>query len=240
MPKTRKVKGRKLYMIRHGISCANLARARGEYLAADLYTDPELTQEGRRRARILRKYIQRHIRKPFVTGASILMRTQQTANLLLNPKKIYVVPYINEIQPGAQESVALAPDLQAEILKTTDGNQLLHKLDYSYLSNAPPVPEHEQVSAFLHWLGQNMPSKSLALVSHYGFIKELIKATVGLEVENIANCELVEFDVTIKAGRAILKNVRGIDYMPAKYRDWDAADVAKGNRCRLQTRRRRT
>lgn len=90
----------------------------------------------------------------------------------------------------------------------------------------------------MHWLGQNMPSNSLALVSHYGFIKELIKSTVGLEVENIANCDLVEFDVTIVNGLAVLKNARGIDYMPPIYRDWDVADVLKGNRCRLPTRRK--
>ena len=244
-PKTRKSRTTfKLYLIRHGISCANLARnlkVPDAALAADLYTDPELTKEGRKRARALRPRLLQQIQKPFVAGASTLLRTQQTAHLILNPKRLYIIPHIAELGRHSQESTALAPALQEELLKDAGDKRLVR--DYTYMEE--PVPEDKQLDAFKHWLGThiraitNRGRKSLVLVSHYGFIHDLIKELTGLQVNEIVNCELVSLDVTLENGNAVLKNVQAIPYMPKEFRDWDIKVVGKGHGCRLPVKTRR-
>ena len=235
--KTRKQKRSfKLYLIRHGISCANLARAHSSK-AADRYTDPELTQEGRRRAKLLKPHLLKAIQKPFVAGASILLRTQQTANLLLDPPLLHIVPHISEFGRHSQEATALPPAIQIPILEAA--GDTIHR-DYTYLE--PPQPEHEQLDAFLKWLHKNIQAitsngkKSLVLVSHYLFIQALLKRLIGIKVDDIANCELVSFDVVLENGSAVLKNTRGIDYMPKRLRHWTVKQVARGHGCRLPVR----
>jgi len=240
--KTRKQKGSfKLYLIRHGISCANLARNLSGPLAADLYTDPELTQEGVKRARALRPYLKKVIRSPFVVGASSLMRTQQTAQLLLNPERLYIIPYVAEMGRHSQESTALDPHLQAELLPTS----LTKIRDYVYSNEASEVAEDKQLEAFLKWLGAHMRSitsngrKSLVIVSHYGFIQSVLQSLIGTEIRDIHNCELVEFDVSFQNKVAVLKNPYVIPYMPKKIRDWEIKEVAKGHGCRLSVKMQR-
>jgi broad specificity phosphatase PhoE len=234
--KTRKsTKTFKLYLVRHGISCANLARAYST-AAANRYTDPELTREGRRRATLLKPLLLKAIQKPFVAGASILLRTQQTAQLLLDPPTLHIVPHISEFGRHIQESTALPPAIQASLLDVTDPT-LSAKRDYTYME--PPVPEHQQLDAFLQWLHKNIKEitsngkKSLVLVSHYMFIQALLKRLIGIKVDDIANCELVAFDVVLKDGQAILENTQGIDYMPKRLRHWTMKQVNKGHGCRL-------
>jgi len=241
MAKTRKQKRSfKLYLVRHGISCANLARTNSA-LAADLYTDPELTKEGARRARALRPFIKRVIRSPFVVGASSLMRTQQTAQLLFNPEKLYIIPYTLEKGRASQESTPLAPDLQDQLLP----KKVAKIRDFTYYRDAPGTPEDKQLEAFLQWLGSHMRTitnngrKSLVIVSHYGFMREVIESLIGLDIETIYNCELVEFDVSFQNGSAVLKNVHGISYMPKRLREWTVKEVAKGHGCRLAVKTRR-
>jgi len=242
--KTRKrAKSFQLYLVRHGISCANLARAHSDE-AADRYTDPELTQEGRRRAKLLQAPLLNAIQKPFVTGASILLRTQQTAHLLLSPPTLYIVPHISEFGRHSQEATALPPALQVPILEAAGDLPLPAKRDYTYIE--PQVPEHQQIDAFMGWLHKNIKEitsngkKSLVLVTHYMFIQALLKRLIGIKVDDIANCELVAFDVVLENGHAVLKNTRGIDYMPPHLRHWTIKQVARRHGCRLPVRWKRT
>ena len=235
--KTRKrAKSFQLYLVRHGISCANLARAYSD-AAADRYTDPELTQEGRRRATRLGSHLLNAIQKPFVTGASILLRTQQTAQLLLNPPTLYIVPHISEFGRHSQEATALPSAIQVPILEAGGDITLPAKRDYTYLE--PPQPEHKQLDAFLKWLHKNIKEitgngkKSLVLVSHYVFIQALLKRLIGIKVSDIANCELVSFEVVLKDGAAVLQNTRFINYMPKRLRHWTIKQVARDHGCRL-------
>jgi broad specificity phosphatase PhoE len=238
--KTRKQKRCfKLYMIRHGISCANLARANSAAIA-NRYTDPELTQEGRRRAKLLQAPLLNAIQKPFVVGASILLRTQQTAHLLLSPPTLYIVPHISEFGRHSQEATALPPALQVPILEA-DRDDIYR--DFTYME--PPQTEHQQIDAFLKWLYKNIKEitsngkKSLVLISHYVFLQALLKRLIGIKVDDIANCELVSFDVVLENGAALLQNTRGIEYMPKRLRHWTVKQVARNHGCRLPVKGRK-
>jgi hypothetical protein len=98
----------------------------------------------------------------------------------------------------------------------------------------------------MSWLHKNIKEitsngkKSLVLVTHYMFIQTLLKRLIGVKVDDIANCELVAFDVVLENGSAVLKNTRFIDYMPKRLRHWTMKQVARGHGCRLPVKGRRT
>jgi hypothetical protein len=169
------------------------------------------------------------------------MRTQQTAQLLLNPERLYIIPYVAEMGRHSQESTALDPHLQADLLPTS----LTKIRDYVYSNEASEVAEDKQLEAFLKWLGTHMRSitsngrKSLVIVSHYGFIQSVLQSLIGTEIRDIHNCELVEFDVSFQNKVAVLKNPYVIPYMPKKIRDWEIKEVAKGHGCRLSVKMQR-
>ena len=228
-----------LYVMRHGSTCANLARSLGNQLESDLYTDPELTTEGRRLTRALRPYALKAIPKPMVVGASRLLRTQQTAQLALNPKRIYIIPYLSEMGRWSQESTALAPDLQKTVLTGLGDKKVVGLRDDTFVKETPEVAEANQQSSLLKWLGTHMPTltnqgrKSLVLVSHYGVLHALIKSVTGFDVEMIRNCELVAFDVEIRGSVAVLTGVKQVAYAPDRLLDWDLGAQTKEHGCRL-------
>jgi len=225
-------------MFRHGVSCSNLARRLNNDLEANLYTDPELTEGGISMAKNLKPYALKQIRKPFVTGVSNLLRTHQTAYHLLNPKKMYIIPYINEFGENYQENHQLPRELQEELLKTID-RPIIKLRDYSYYDKVEQVGEEQQLGAFMKWLGSNVSkitdhgSKSLVLVSHYGFINDIIKKYVGFGPENIFNCEMIEMDISIQNKEAHIDYLKRISYDPKKFKKWDPIEYAKGHGCRL-------
>jgi len=109
----------------------------------------------------------------------------------------------------------------------------------------PPQPEHQQLDAFLKWLHDNIRGitdngkKSLVLVTHYMFLQALLKRLIGIKVDDIANCELVSVDVVLENGVAVLKNTKGIDYMPKRLRRWTVKQVSRNHGCRLPVKGRR-
>lgn len=228
----------KVYMFRHGVSCSNLARRLNNDLEANLYTDPELTEGGISMAKHLKPYALKQIRKPFVTGVSNLLRTHQTAYHLLNPKKMYIIPYINEFGENYQENHELPRQLQEELLKMID-RPIIKLRDYSYYDKVEQVGEEQQLGAFMKWLGANVNkitdhgSKSLVLVSHYGFINDVIKHYVGFGPENIFNCEMIEMDVSIRNKEAHIDYLKRISYDPKKFKKWDPIAYSKNHGCRL-------
>lgn len=239
--KTRKQRSTyEFYIMRHGSTCANLARAMDNHLDTTLYTDPELTREGRRLARALRPYAQKVFQKPLVVGASTLLRTQQTAHLVLNPKKILIIPHSSEMARWSQESTALAPELQTSVLSERLGDKKVADLrDYSLMMDSPPVAEKDQQAAFLQWIGGHLPAltdqgrKSLVMVSHYGVLHALLKTATGKDVDVIRNCELFRLTVDIRGGKATLKGIEKVEYAPDALLDWNLERQKKGHGCRL-------
>lgn len=235
----RQSRGFTFYMFRHGASCANLASSSKRPDVARRYTDPELTAEGRRLARALRPYARKALQKPIVVGASTLLRTQQTAHLLLNPKKLFIIPYINEMGRESQESTALPSVLQESVLGEQLGDhQVVASKDETYVRTAPAVSEKGQVDAFLAWLGTHGKElthdykKTLVMVSHYQFLKTLVKTATGETAGTIRNCELFQFQAVVRNGKAVLTGVHQILYGPDRLLDWDMRAQSKNHGCR--------
>jgi len=231
----------KLYLIRHGISCANLLRAQQQTLAANQYVDPELTEEGRAQAIRLGPALKRKLKRPYVVGASVMLRAQQTAYHLLHPSKLYIVPHIRELWRTSLECTALSKQDQERVLREQTGDGAIPPIrDYSY--SEPDVPEPQQITEFLKWLGSKgqrltKGTKNLVLVSHGGFIEHFIKQVLDQEVSGIVNYELFEFDYTVRKKRAIIKSFRGIPYIDRNRLYLSTRKNA--SRCRLQNRTHR-
>jgi broad specificity phosphatase PhoE len=235
----------KLYLIRHGVSCSNLLRAvQGpDSLDADLYIDPELTEEGRRQAIKLRKKILKRIKGPFVVGASKLVRAQQTAYHLLRPSKLFIVPHISELMRESRECTATEPELQARLLIERIGDQGLPPIrDYSFFEDDTVQPENNQVATFLKWLALKGPAitggKNLVLVSHSLFIDDFIRQTTGQESGGIYNYELIGMDVDFKNRKAVISNLQRIPYVSKKRLMWSTRKHMKIGKCRIPIRRR--
>ena len=89
-----------IILVRHGTSCANLRRdAVGIKLTMGrswhYVPDPELTQSGIENAIKFGKHLQKKVNNPIVC-ASMLLRAQMTAYLMMDPAMVYVLPYISE------------------------------------------------------------------------------------------------------------------------------------------------
>jgi bisphosphoglycerate-dependent phosphoglycerate mutase len=99
-----------LYLVRHGVSCANLKKAMKQQFTN--YRDPELTRAGQEKAvqrgMLFREYLAAEGQGTPIVGASVLLRAQQTAFLMMSPDythqlylpELFVVPYISETGPS--------------------------------------------------------------------------------------------------------------------------------------------
>ena len=234
-----------IYMIRHGTSCGNLAMMTDNMLDARLYTDPELTQEGRRLAVAVGPYAEKAVGKSIVVGASNLLRAQQTAYLLLRPKKLYIVPHINEIG-WSQSVMAMNPTLQETLMKERLGDKGLAAVrDFTYMEK-PRGSGSDQFESFLSWMGLCLPEitqngqKKLVLVSHFGFMDELIKSYVGFNVKEIRNYDMIKVTVSIRNKKAVIQSVLKESYAPDSLLTWDVVKQLKGHGCRNPIGARRT
>jgi bisphosphoglycerate-dependent phosphoglycerate mutase len=100
----------KLILVRHGVSCANLKKAMGQSFSS--YKDPELTRAGQEKAInrgiLFQEYLEAHELFNPIVAASVLMRAQQTALLMMSPdyrnkdylEKIAIAPYVSEKGPA--------------------------------------------------------------------------------------------------------------------------------------------
>jgi broad specificity phosphatase PhoE len=228
------------------VSCTNLLRQiqGNDSLNADHYIDPELTEEGRQTAKRLSPYILKKIKKPFVTGASKLLRAQQTAHLLLKPKKLFIIPHISELTRKSLECTTLDPELQARILIERTGDKALPPIrDYSFFEEDTQTPEDQQVGMFLNWLGQNGSKitnngkKSLVLVSHSLFMDQLVQEIQGKKLGGILNYEMLELNVQIKNGKATVKSIKPVPYVDRKKLMWSTRKHLQNNRCRIPVRK---
>ena len=125
-----------LILVRHGISCGNLAKKKGQLLLQHSYTDPELTTWGRAKAKALGPYLKAALEWPVVVGSSNLLRAQQTAFLMLEPEEVLIVPYISEKGAG-EDNRAFSKQGQKTILEQyTCGDMARTNPNTSYLKNA--------------------------------------------------------------------------------------------------------
>ncbi len=191
-----------LILVRHGISCANLMKQVSLIpFAQTLYSDPELTIEGQKHAlefgKDFRQSLQNDNLIP-VIGASVLIRAQQTANLLFNPEKIYVVPYVAEI--GATfDNIPRDKYRQKEIYKNICMPEIADKRNYDFFNDYKDGPR-SNIASFKKWLRLefnnlvNEPNKVLIIVSHGKYIRHLIYSLgYKKELRETLNCEAHKF-----------------------------------------------
>jgi broad specificity phosphatase PhoE len=238
----------KMYFIRHGVSCGNINFALKDELALGVYTDPELTREGRRILNVVQDTLVHNIDGPYIVGASNLIRAQQTANLLFNPKKIYIIPAISEFGRNNQENMPLRPSVQEEIFKQiTHDADIIKKRDYRFFKEDPSMTDTNQIQMFLTWLGNTYRSlakaskhkhPNLVFVSHYGFIKELVESVIKLYDKFIPNTGLFEFRCTLRGNTVSLDYVNQIIYTDIYLGIKDTINTyLKTDRCRIPLRK---
>ena len=90
-----------IILVRHGISCANLRKKAMGLLSHTFVSDPELTQEGTHQAQIRGYFLRKKIEEDYpmmqpIVGASVLLRAQMTAYLMMYPPVVHMIPYVSE------------------------------------------------------------------------------------------------------------------------------------------------
>jgi len=156
----------KLILVRHGVSCANLKKAMGQSFSS--YRDPELTRAGQEKAInrgiLFQEYLEAHELFNPIVAASVLMRAQQTALLMMSPdyrnekylEDIVVAPYASEVGSAfwfqTEENKPYRKEEQARILSihyktpTLVGRRM-------YIPEPFPVDaETPSPSKFIQWL----------------------------------------------------------------------------------------
>lgn len=165
LPRMREGSHFKLILVRHGISCANLKKARGDLFASS-YMDPELTRLGQIKAKkrgvaFREELMYRGMAYPIVM-ASMLMRAQQTAFLMMNAPQIYIAPYISEL--GSQfwfktaDNIPYRPSEQARIMELEGKTPFLTEdgRDRRIYLGFPEDATEPSPARFISWLGTNI------------------------------------------------------------------------------------
>ena len=174
-----------LILVRHGISCGNLAKKKGQRLLQYSYTDPELTTWGREKAKVLGPYLKEELKRDVVVGSSNLLRAQQTAFLMLKPEEVLIVPYISEKGMG-EDNRAFSKQGQKTILEQyTCGDMEGARMNWTYFDEAPKASTPSSAK-FLEWLKREyrtlvkgVVGTPLVFFSHGRFIRDFILEQVA-------------------------------------------------------------
>ena len=190
-----------IIFVRHGESCANAWQK--EFLSGTqiMYGDPELTRRGIERCKVFRKPLEVFIQekwseKPYIVGASALMRTQLTAFWQLArytaghlQKPIHVFPHICE--PGRSwDNIPFDTQKQRSIIKSREILELLD--DGNDYRDQQTRETQSNMLLFLKFLGTN-PSVFSAgtdgirrgvIFTHSHFLKKIFSLPTN---DNIMN-----------------------------------------------------
>lgn len=126
-----------IILVRHGISCANLRKEAKGRPWHTFVPDPELTYEGTRQAQIRGYFLRKKLEEEYPTmpivGASVLLRAQMTAYLMMYPPIVHMIPYVSETGFGSDNK----PDFTTQ-QKKRDRNPLYINMN---VKQAEPWPE---------------------------------------------------------------------------------------------------
>jgi broad specificity phosphatase PhoE len=133
-----------------------------------------------------------------IVGASVLIRAQQTADLLFNPKKIYIVPFVAEIGTTL-DNIPRDKYRQKEIYKKICMPETADKRDYSFYNSYKNGPR-SNIASFKKWIRTefenliNKPNQVLVIVCHGKYIRHLIYSLGYKKVlSETLNCEAHKF-----------------------------------------------
>jgi len=226
---------------RHGISCANV-REKTQTIPGyhTLYSDPELSYEGRRHLHRLGPLFRKQLEnKNPVVCASGLIRAQQTAYGMTYANKIFVVPHICETGSYIQtpDNTPLSPSEQEAVLRETCQMNLISRLDRTHyiptdLSNFEKFKEWFAQ----HWsaLSNNDPSRLFVFFSHGGFMRSFLKKISGNnDFEKIKNYECHELTFEVDTTTNKITNVHYIGRFD--YREGELPHVNPDAECAHDT-----
>jgi len=163
-----------LFLVRHGISCANVIKAQGVggFFDRISYTDPELSSQGRKQAIENGPRLQDALRQAYgadhgsfenmIIGSSTMIRAKQTA-FLVTHSSFYVVPYVSEVSNSdpfglSADNKAFPTEEQAKVLdqfacdQGTISRSQNNKFYTPYVSNGGASPN---IPKFKQWLVDN-------------------------------------------------------------------------------------
>jgi len=220
----------KVIFMRHGYSCANLAKRLGFFKTGYLhnqYTDPELTATGIRYATLIKtdheKSAGRYTNEFPDLGilfnsdiqnvcASVLMRTQQTAQYTFDPKKISIIPFVSEEggfeenKPIQDQSVKKKIMDQADVYAKNTLQNTYSKLDNRLIQGIRDA-NIPNIHKFLRWLNDNYEkirinpeTNTIVIVSHKKFMQSLHQFITGKKV-NINNYDMLEYEFGLTGDR---------------------------------------
>lgn len=141
----------RLYFINTGVTCDMLSSG---LQRVGTYTDPELSRVGQNQSyvlgRVLRKFFHTNGVYYPVTCSSPFIAAQQTADYMLDPERIYIVPYI-----GSNDEY-YGPAKQATILDD-NANQpsVARKRDYLFFEDMSTPMYKPNANKFLEWFSKN-------------------------------------------------------------------------------------
>lgn len=228
----------KLYLIRHSLSCANLAQVYCKWFLKKLQKswscqdpvlatwpffsdrDPAIIKEiDLLRAKLATLRIQRVL-------SSCLLRAMETAHALFPTAKITPVPYIAEHGPG-YDNVALAWEQQQAILLSKYAKDLTW-IDQSYVSFCPQV-DKVNFAKFLKFVKDGIvppgdETYSVAVVTHSHFMKSIFEQ-LGLAKETgwkqIRNNSVYLLEYDLLSLRLLDKSVIHTGFAPPdKFEPW--------------------
>jgi hypothetical protein len=176
-----------IFFIHSGVTCADIAAALGHIAP---YSDPELTQVGQSKSSALGKYLQKALDEDKYTNplvfSSPFIAAQQTAELMLNPSRIFIAPYI-----GSRKEY-FSPEKQAEILTSYSLQpDIVKKRNYTFFEQKG---HHSDVGKFLKWFSKN-----------YTTFRTLTERN---ESRSIAEKEFLKFKETLPSIRRFPGNIQ--------------------------------
>ena len=227
----------KLFVVRHGISCANVIKTQ-EWAYTfgarrSMYTDPELSSIGRKQAIENGPRLQFELRRRYGTtfdqmiiGSSNMLRAQQTAFLLTRSSPLYIVPYVSELSDKdplglSADNMAFDFDQQNQILEKfacdTSIRQIRNTEFYDpYVSEGGAKPS---IPYFKEWLSENYrelangsDTPNMLLVSHSGFIKKLYKDIAQKSSNDIKNYSVHVITVEMTDKGVQFKDIQELNY----------------------------
>ena len=206
-----------IIFVRHSVSCENIRTPVQKLDLAFRRKDPELAKTGIHHAiragSLLRSTLSFYNKTPMI-GASVLLRTQQTADLMMNPTDpIYIIPYISEIPSADPGNQPLTRPEQTEFY-TTYMPDILPKLNYTYIDKISDAttPSFEKFLPFLgtHW--NTFQSRGLLLFSHGGVIKQMYESLDGTHPK-VLQCDAHLARFKRSEGRVTLTSIES--YLPS-------------------------
>ena len=205
-----------LYLIRHGISCANVIKKQPTVSRIHRlnYTDPELTKVGRLKAIEEGTTLKDLgiLPSEAIVGSSVLMRAQQTAVLMMKPSEIYIIPYVSEVGPG-NDNTNFDFEEQTRILNKCGKMDIRRNTTFYEEAKDSQIPN---LNKFKQWLGQkyrqlnqgrnkNMP---LCIFTHHGFIDSVYKDIIDVVPPKISNYSVHKIRVVIQGEQVFFQSIQ--------------------------------